>query len=563
MFSKIKAQACIAVAIAGWCLSGLAVAQQDGGAEAVIAAQMDSAPVQPSPYPQEVLSDWVRGKGWTEGWDSAKNRFIMVAEVGGRIRATDRNFLDKRMALYQELELRLKAMIIKSIFQEVDASVIIKVPGNPLEAQFKKLKEEYDDALAAADDALFAAIDDYEDVLAIEEVASLEALQGVTALDRWNAILDGIAKRLDESYSSADVEQAKKDRAADLKVQLDQAGQRVARAVDLKKEVEKQANAELKAVQGEFAKSQETSVKSFSAMPLLGAVMLKTAEAYDGKRDYRMAGVMAWSPQLQEEAAAMLLGTAELKPRPNKQTFDEWIASLDLSNMIGTRRYLAADGSVNFVGFAALEYDPNDVGRESRDRTMVSEMANGMTVLSMKSDVEVTRLVETKSFGVDTAEGTEDFTFKNLSEEMIQNTDGTVGVPGLILPSARRVTHAPSGRPIFVAYGYINSDAAAKSEILREETYALKRWINEDQSAKRGREAGRKAAADAAKNDPNAYAQGYQEGKAGVEATDAANRAAAAPAPEAQRPMAAPAPTATGQTQSGTFVDDTDVEDDF
>ncbi len=210
MFSKIKARGCIAVAIAGWCLSGLAVAQQDGGADVVLAAQADAAPVQASPYPQEVLSDWVASKGWTEGWDSAKNRFIMVGEVSGRIRPNQRNFLDKRAALYTELELRLKAKIIESIFQEVDASVIIKVPGNPLEAQFKALKAEYDNALAAADEALYAAIDDYEDVLAAEEVASLEALEGVTALDRWNAILDGIAKRLDETYSSAEIEQAKR-----------------------------------------------------------------------------------------------------------------------------------------------------------------------------------------------------------------------------------------------------------------------------------------------------------------------------------------------------------------
>ena len=565
MFNKFKASAFMAIFIAGSSLSGLSAAQEDGGADVVLAAQTDAAPVQSSPYPQEVLSDWVANKGWVEGWDSSKNRFVLVGEVSGRIRPTQRNFLDKRAALYTELELRLKAKIIESLFQEVDASVIIKVPGNPLEAQFKALKAEYDNARAAADEALFAAIDDYEDVLAAEEVASLEALEGVTTLDRWNAILDGIAKRLDETYSSADIEQAKKDRAAELKAQLDEAGQRVARAADLKAEVEKQADAELKAIKGEFAKSQETSVKSFSAMPLLGAVMLKTAESYDGKRDYRMAGVLAWSPKLQEDAAALMLGNAKLKPRPNKQTFTEWVNALDMSTMIGTRRYLAADGSVNFVGFAAAEYDPDDVGREAEIRSFVSQQAKGMAVLSMKSDVEVTRLAETKSFGVDTAEGREDFTFQNMSEEMMQSTDGAVAVSGMVSPSPRRAMHTPSGKPIFVGYAYINSDIAAKSEAFREETYALKRWINEDQSARRGREAGRKAAADATKNDPTTYAKGYQEGKAGVEATDAANRAAAAPAPEAQRPSPAPAPVppATGQTQSGTFIDDTDVEDDF
>ena len=387
----------------------------------------------------------------------------------------------------------------------------------------------------------------------------------MTFLDRACAILDGIAKRIDETYSAENIAQAKKDRAAELKIQLNVAAQEVLRAINLKIELEKQADAQIKALSGDYAASQETSVKSFSKMPLLGAVMLKTAETYDGKRDYKIAGVMAWSPKLQKDASDLLLGIAELKPRRTKKTMDDWIASLDLSSMIGTRRYLAADGSVNFVGFAAAEYDPEDSRKNATIRAYADQQARGLAVLSMKADVEVTRLAETKTFDVDTDGGRETFTFANMSEELMQSTNGAVAVQGLVSPGSKRLVHKPSGKHIFVSYAYINSDVAAKSEAFREETSALERWINEDQSARRGREAGRRASGTATKNDANAYAEGYKEGKAGVEATDAANRAAAAPAPEAQRPAPgpAPAPTATGQTQSGTFIDDTDVDDDF
>ena len=82
-------------------------------------------------------------------------------------------------------------------------------------------------------------------------------------------------------------------------------------AQSLEAEIQKRASEELKAVRGEYAKSQETSVKTFSQMPLLGAVVLKSAEAYDGRRDYRIAAVMAWSPKLQKEAAEILLGTGQ------------------------------------------------------------------------------------------------------------------------------------------------------------------------------------------------------------------------------------------------------------
>ena len=568
MFNKFKASAYLAVIVAGWSFSGLSAAQEDGGQDTVIAAQEDAAPVSiepAAPYPEDVLTDWVRSKGWGLGWDSEKNRFIYVEVVEGRIRPNQRSFLDKRAALYTELELRLKAKIIESLFTEVDASVILDVPGNPIAAQLEALKGEYDAALEDADAAIYEAYDDFTDVLEAEEKAAIDALEGVTFLDRANAILDGIAKRLDETYNSAAIDQAKKDRAAELKIQLNEAAQKVVRAINLKKELEKQADAQIKAISGDYAASQETSVKSFSKMPLLGAVMLKTAETYDGKRDYKIAGVMAWSPKLQQDASDLLLGTAEPKPRPSKKTMDEWIASLDLSSMIGTRRYLAADGSVNFVGFAAAEYDPEDSRKNATIRAFADQQAKGLAVLSMKADVEVTRLAETKTFDVDTDGGRETFTFANMSEELMQSTNGAVAVQGLVSPGAKRLVHQPSGKDIFVSYAYINSDVAAKSEAFREETGALERWINEDQSARRGRESGRRAAATATKNDANAYSEGYKEGKAGVEATDAANRAAAAPAPEAQRPAPgpAPAPTATGQTQSGTFIDDTDVEDDF
>ena len=568
MFNKFKASAYLAVIVAGWSFSGLSAAQEDGGQDTVIAAQEDAAPVSiepAAPYPEDVLTDWVRSKGWGLGWDSEKNRFIYVEVVEGRIRPNQRSFLDKRAALYTELELRLKAKIIESLFTEVDASVILDVPGNPIAAQLEALKGEYDAALEDADAAIYEAYDDFTDVLEAEEKAAIDALEGVTFLDRANAILDGIAKRLDETYNSAAIDQAKKERAAELKMQLNEAAQKVVRAINLKKELEKQADAQIKAISGDYAASQETSVKSFSKMPLLGAVMLKTAETYDGKRDYKIAGVMAWSPKLQKDASDLLLGTAEPKPRPSKKTMDEWIASLDLSSMIGTRRYLAADGSVNFVGFAAAEYDPEDSRKNATIRAFADQQAKGLAVLSMKADVEVTRLAETKTFDVDTDGGRETFTFANMSEELMQSTNGAVAVQGLVSPGAKRLVHQPSGKDIFVSYAYINSDVAAKSEAFREETGALERWINEDQSARRGRESGRRAAATATKNDANAYSEGYKEGKAGVEATDAANRAAAAPAPEAQRPAPgpAPAPTATGQTQSGTFIDDTDVEDDF
>jgi len=545
-----------------------ALAQVDEGVATVLKAQAEPPSVSAPTVDdvQAVLSDWVYSKGWSEGWDAEKNRMILIEEVSGRIRTSEGDFLAKRAALYQEAELKLKARIIETFFMEVDASVIIDVPGNPIAAQMEAITDEYEESLAQARYAVEDAAEDYADILDAADTAIADELEGVTLMDRINAILDGIAKKLDEEYSSEAVAADKRARANELRGMVDEAQANLSRAMTAKAEIERRASEEVKAIQGDYAQSQTTSVKSFSKMPLLGAVVLKTAEAYDGRRDYRVGAVMAWSPKLQAEAAAILLGNSKPKPRPNKQTFDEWIAALDLSSMIGTRRYLAADGSVNFIGFAAVEYDPNDVGKEKTLRDKAMQQARGMAVLSMTSNVEVARLAETQTFGVDGEGGREDFTFSNMAQKFVQDTDGAVVVQGMNSPSARRVTHKPSGKPTFVAYAYINSDAASKSEAFREETYALKRWINKDQAERAGREAGMRAAADDTKNDPGAYREGYMAGETGVIGTDAANQAAAAP----QKSLAAnDGAAAQGQgveeqeAEAGTFMDDSDVDDDF
>jgi hypothetical protein len=560
---------CLAfVAIVTVCTVEPAFSQQDEGVQAILDAQADSAPL-PVPVAddaQAALSDWVASKGWIEGWDSKKNRMILIQEVSGRIRPEEKNFLLKRAALYQEAELRLKARIIESFLTEVDASVIIDVPGNPLARQMEAITAEYEDSLQQARYTVEDAKEDYTDILEASDLAIADDLAGVTLQDRLNAILDGIAKKLDENYNSEDIAAEKRRRADELRAKVEEAKQNVRRAQSLEAEIQKKASKELKAVRGEYAKSQETSVKTFSQMPLLGAVVLKSAEAYDGRRDYRVAAAMAWSPKLQKEAAEILLGTGKNKPRPNKGTFQQWIASLDLSDMIGTRRYLAADGSVNFVGFAAAEYDPNNVGRESEIRAFASQQAKGMAVLSMKSDVEVARIAETKNFAVDGADGREDFSFANMSENMVQTTDGAVSISGLISPSPKRTVHKPSGKPIFVAYAYVNSDVAAKSQAFREETYALKRWINEDQAERLGNEAGMRAAAEEKKVDRATYNEGYVEGQEGVRETDAANQAAAIPMVREETPQPAaaePQRAIDEEAEAGMFVDDSDVDDDF
>ena len=64
------------------------------------------------------------------------------------------------------------------------------------------ITSEYEDSLQQARYAVEDAQEDYADILEASDLAIADDLAGVTLQDRLNAILDGIAKKLDENYSS-------------------------------------------------------------------------------------------------------------------------------------------------------------------------------------------------------------------------------------------------------------------------------------------------------------------------------------------------------------------------
>lgn len=490
----------------------------DGGVEAVVDAQEDTRELSAEDLNVSgPLKDWIRAKGWTEGWDKRKKRLIFAQEVGGRIRPTEPDFMEKRTALYQELELRLKAAIIQAISLQVDASVYLDIPGNPIKRQLEALEAKAKDQQQAAEDAVYYAKQDYAEILSASEIAKLDELEGVTNADRYSSILDGIAKRLDDTYDPEQITEGKRVRVEELKSELAVAAEGVKRAEALRDEVASQGAEKLAALRnGNVEQTLTSNAEILSEMPLMGAVVLKTMESYDGRRDYRIGGVMAWSPQLESEASELLLGRGKGKPRPGKKSFDEWIQSKNLSNMIGTRRYLEADGTINFVGFSAVEYDPDNIRRHARQMSKAQTRARAMAALSMRADTSYRSVEQTQTKDVSTSEGTETITFEDFAESIMQSTNGPLQIDGLISPSPVQTVHEPSGKPIFVAYAHINSDLASNSSEFKRRANQLAILINRDQAERRGRDEGMRAAVEASKDDKRAYQAGYDEGKESV-----------------------------------------------
>ena len=543
-------------------------AQASSEAEIVEAQNAAPAPNRTSANARNSARQWIRDKKFKQGWDPDKNRMIVVGNAGANIGPGEmEDFIDIRNSLYVEAELQAKARIIETFLVEASAENILSIPGNPIAKQLEKDQKALKDLLKKEEEFAAQAQKEAADILKSVDSARADELEGVTVGDRLNRLLEAAIRKIDESYTEGSIAEDKKQRVEDLKLRWQRAQEFAAQATSKRDAIADQ----LKAIQGEMRKETRSAIETHSEMPLFGAVTLSQFESYDDLRGgFQLSIVMAWSPKLEQESRSILLTQGnDRKPRPNKKTLDEWLDSRDLSVMVGTRRYLPSDGSINFMGISAVAYDPDDEGMFFEAETEAELWAKQLAILSLTGDMESSKRAERLKRQVIGADGkTKDKMLKDLSVEMRNSVEG-VQMRGLEVTRIVETTHPASGKPIVVAVATVNSDIAAKAGDLLADTYATLKEFNEDQSFKAGQIEGMVSTAERSKNDPAARAAGFADGSSAVNqefiSRDAAatrNRANSGQSQAVSNRAPAPAARPT-ETQSGTWGGDDDIDDDF
>ena len=156
--------------------------------------------------------------------------------------------------------------------------------------------------------------------------------------------------------------------------------------------------------------------------------------------------------------------------------------------MFGPRRYLAADGSINFVGIGAVERpaDAGDVADAVKEAELQAKQAAFLSLfaeVSTNSSIEKTR-VDRKISGK-----TQPEVYKSLSINMVEEADATIDGLGIERTVRRNLVHL-DGREIIVAVANINSEMAHRSQSVMANTYALLKEFNADQSFRAGQKQG-------------------------------------------------------------------------
>jgi len=549
-------------------VSGVVHAAQGPGDAEIIEAQNTSSEAAPMGDDAiDMAQKWIQKKRFVSGWDPKKERVIVdgfaAAEIGP---AQMGDFLGIRESLYVEASLAAKASIIESFQTTASAKNQLDIAGNPIAAQINEEKAALENLRRQQQQITVAAKQQAANMLAQVDNAQAEELNGVTFGDRLNRLLDAAIAKLDETYSQGELEEKQRKKVEDLKKGWERAQQFAAQASAKEAAIEKQ----IQEAQGKIVGGTRSKIELLSQMPLMGAVTLNQFESYNAlSGEFQISVVVAWSPTLENEARSILLTQGERIPRPNKMDFTDWLLDQPIERMIGTKRYLPADGSINFMGISAVQYNPNDPGSINDAKFEADSWAKQYAILSLTASVESQKAAERLKQDVMGKDGKQESKIFSDMSVGIKESVENLNVSGLGIARWQRATHPASGLPIIVSVATVNSDQATKMPQMMADTYATLKEINEDQSFRVGQKEGMVAAAEASKNDPAARAAGYADGSGAVNQefvnrNAAANRGTASQSQRTPTVSRQPAPAAqSGQAQSGSWGGDDDIDDDF
>ena len=386
------------------------------------------------------------------GYDRKLQAVITIGTVLVSVKdpANDKDFMLVRAAKANEAYLNAKAAIIKAIytnFSAVDRLTTLSQTGaNISTAEYDTKRKELEARRAALADKL-AQLDQ----------AEAAALKGVTLGDRFNAVLEGLAKKLDTQFSAEKVAADKRALRDGLKAECEALK---AECADL----EKQAG-ELTPPEPENA--VESTVKELSKMPLLGSSVLTQAESWDEKTAiYSVSMALVWSPKMQESAVALCTNEAVPALKKGRFTPQEWAARQNFATMIGPRRFTDSEGNNIFVGISAVDLT-GPVVKMAAKKKFAEAFARKSVAFSLAGDLESFTEASQNLKEYDDDKRT---AVAKIADRVTAQCD--LALQGCTQLAVRTVKHPITGRDTYVAAYYVDPLLAKDAGKLRKEAYA-------------------------------------------------------------------------------------------
>ena len=491
-------------------------------------------------------------------------RVISIQPAFANVEAYDPDFMQIRESLAVEAQLAAKRSIIESLSSDAKALRTVTKFDNPVMKQIEEKEGIYKKAIEQQQKQAEAAQAEAAELLRGVDDAQADLIAGATFGDRFMELLEASIKKLDAEYDPSQLDENKKKRLEDLKKRYDRAKKAEEAALAAKSEVE--------AKEAELVDSTKKRVGSSMAisaeMPLFGATVIQSADRYnDLDGELEVAVAVVWSQKLEEEARRVFTKGGNLEPKPGKPSLAQWIEQQDLEVMVGPRRYIADDGSINFLGFSAVEV-PSDSGMKADAISEAELFSKQAALLSLLGEVSSTRAAQRMRNDRLVDGKVKPETYKAMVADMKEEVSVS-NFRGLETITTEEVIHPATGKRIYVSVANINSMLAKESDELMANTYALLKEFNAIQSVRQGQKQGMIESAEETRNNAALIQQGRTEGRQAVNQeyeNNLAEKAARGNANKAGDSSSGGRVSASGQGgqgQSGTFMNRGTIERDF
>ena len=521
----------------------------DGGTDAALEAQETDVQEEPTKSATDLLQKIMDEKGWGEGWDDKKKRFITIGSAIFKSTnpATQKDFQVRRRFAAKEAALNAKKNIISFILNEMEAEDKLVTPGTDVN---KELNFDIETAMnnVAAQKEVLAQL--------LEKVNKAEAdvLRGTTFGDRCNDMMSAVIKKLDKEYD-------KNSRDKDAKAKYDA----VVKAFNTEKARYAELVKKAEALKGKEVGKQTSMVKAMSAMPLFGATVMLQTESWDKSNgDYQVSVMMVWSNTLERASRAIVTGEPfAVKPKPSAGTVQQWLKKQDLAMMVGPRTFIDQNGQRWFLGIAAESQNPKlhaRIRQQNQQRARLFAMQEA--VYSVSADVKAQ---EAAADAMSTREaGENDFnevTASSFAQNLSQKAK--MMIRGGQVLYRKTVTHPVTNDKIYVVvYGY-NPNSVKAAMHMYTRNYATKVQAERFQTVEKGRVYAAQAAVKNAQNRPEDFQKGYKQQSGAIKQE---LRRRAPQKTKGRRIINNKATTqqvAPKQSTSGVFGGDVSVDDDF
>lgn len=473
--------------------------QQDASKDVSLhAAQTAMETPQPISSPAQSIDDMVdqflRKTGYTRGWNPERETYIAVGEsvIDCEDPSYDDSFITKRSLKSMESILDGKSQIIEFIRTDMSAFDQVSTPGTDLNAQFKdkitKLQKKVD-----AQRRKLAVL------LKEVDAAEAAALEGATFGDRLNRLMDAAIKKLDDTYSTEQIEEAKLARFEKIKQRYESASNEC-----------EQLEAQLKTLTGSKTESLHSKVETLSQMPLMGAIVLAQFEQWNEQEEkFRSAVIMIWSKKMETLVRAFISGERMTVP-PGRLTLAQYIDQNDWSSASGGRRFRDNKGNVYFLGIGSAAVG-SSASAEKRARGLASMIAKKEVATAIFADVSSHKIAEQmmESYNGGTGKDTS-VAAENFASELKQSIEDRT-ISGLQSQFLRKVKHPISGQTIYVAIFAVSGDSARQAMLMEESNYLTRIMDIKAQQYQKGIKDGHDNALRRAGNDQSSYNAGKSQ----------------------------------------------------